>query len=289
VNKTRSRRRRIARLRRSILLLLWWIMDKGVTAEFFLDIGRRHGKPNGGTMIFLRSIWISIIVFFIALWLRSLFHARYPWTFVPSELFRNFPETLAWIGTIFAFTYLALYTRFASQFNYLAGVYNQIMATRSEIRGLAATEELRNPDNNRSVIAWQAGFIEDAEALHLATKTMFSTAIWFMLENRDIYDAYVEHTVHADKGARKLITSLKKSIGERELIRMRASRELRSGRPPTKPKPKPEPEPEKAPQHKLVQQTSHSDATNVGYPLTFACFAVGCAVGSMMGFHRSLR
>jgi hypothetical protein len=92
------------------------------------------------------------------------------------------PETLPWIGAIFAFTYLALYTRFASQFNYLAGAYNQIVAVRAQIRGTAPTEAQSDPDNNVSIQAWEAGFVEDAQELHLATKKIFSTAVWYMLD-----------------------------------------------------------------------------------------------------------
>jgi len=52
-----------------------------------------------------------------------------------------------------------------------------------------------------------------------------------MLENRAIYDEYVESTAEADKGAAKLVTSLKRAIGETELRRMNTSTELLAGNP----------------------------------------------------------
>ncbi|MCV7068324.1 hypothetical protein H7H51_26095 [Mycolicibacterium farcinogenes] len=269
---------------RALARSLWWITDNAIavlSGEFVLNIGRRCGIPNGGTMIFIRSVWVSSFAYFIALWLRTLFHAKWPWEFAPGELFHDLSETLAWLGAIFAFTYAALYTRFASQFSYLAGVYNQIMATRSEIQSVASTAELRDPDNNPNIQAWQAGFVEDAQALHLATKKMFSIAIWFMLGNPDVYDHYIATTIGADEGARKLIRSLKRAIGEKELIRMNASKELLTGNPPKRKSAT------RCPQRTATSpQTSPSNSSNVGWSLTFASFAVGCAAGTLIASRR---
>src|SRR5438046_3051938 len=62
-------------------------------------------------------------------------------------------------GVLFAGAYTAFYARFASQWSYLAGVYNQIMA--AQVRGIPT-----DPAGQNAFDAWQAGFIEDAEELH---------------------------------------------------------------------------------------------------------------------------
>ena len=99
-----------------------------VSGEKFLDWFKR---PNGGGMVFFRSLWVTFLIFWMALWLRSVFRATWPLTFVPSQLFHGLPETLPWIGAIFAFTYAALYARFSSQWTYLAGFFNQISQTQA--------------------------------------------------------------------------------------------------------------------------------------------------------------
>jgi hypothetical protein len=55
-----------------------------------------------------------------------------------------------------------VYARFASQWTYLAGVYNQIKA--AEARRDADAEKLAE---------WKQGFIADAEALHLDNNPIF--------------------------------------------------------------------------------------------------------------------
>lgn len=78
-------------------------------------------------------------------------------------------------GAFFAAAYTALYARFASQWTYVAGVYNQIMAAK--VRGIPPDAAAISALN-----AWQAGFIEDAEDLHLATKPMFAGVVLSMLD-----------------------------------------------------------------------------------------------------------
>jgi hypothetical protein len=185
-----------------------WLVDV-VSGEKFMDL---LGKPNGGTMVFLRSLWVTALVFFVALGLRSLFNAKWPWSFDGSEYVRDLPETLPWVGAIFAFTYLALYSRFSSQWSYLAGFYNQIMATQAQIEGTAPSIGQMNPNANKKIQIWKAAFIEDAQDLHLATKKMFSVAIWTMLEDPNVYDNFVGYTADGKARVKKLVKALKDAI-----------------------------------------------------------------------------
>lgn len=67
-------------------------------------------------------------------------------------------------GATFGATYAALYTRFSSQWTYLAGLYNQLMATQAH----APIDN--DPERAGIYLAWEAAFIEDADDLHLSTK-----------------------------------------------------------------------------------------------------------------------
>lgn len=82
--------------------------------------------------------------------------------------------------------YTALYARFASQWAYLANLFNQIKAS-----------EIKKVDNPSELTAWKAGFIEDCEDLHLATKPMFATLIhvWLTDEKygKDVIDAFIKY------------------------------------------------------------------------------------------------
>jgi hypothetical protein len=75
--------------------------------------------------------------------------------------------------------------RFASQFAYLAELHNQIKRAEAH----AAEAILRGPLPTLTEVTlavrlpwdvlaeWKAGFLEDAEALHLATKSLFASDI----------------------------------------------------------------------------------------------------------------
>jgi hypothetical protein len=81
--------------------------------------------------------------------------------------------------------YVALYARFASQWAYLAGLYNQINEAKLQAESLFDKGE-------KTINIWWSGFIEDAEELHLATKPMFAGVIKVLLEREGVRRAYIE-------------------------------------------------------------------------------------------------
>lgn len=96
-----------------------------------------------------------------------------------------------WIGTLFGAAYAALYARFASQWGYLADVYNQIKA--------AEARASQDDTSAAKIIAeWKAGFIEDAEHLHLATKSQFASIIIAWSKQTGVKEAYEAHTIGGD-------------------------------------------------------------------------------------------
>jgi hypothetical protein len=108
---------------------------------------------------------------------------------------------ITWIGAIFATVYALLYARFASQWTYLAGLYNQLKAAQTR------------PDADKAVIAeWRAAFFEDCDELHLLRKPMFASIVDNLVNSEDddkkkVKELFESHTPvvrHASiKSARK--------------------------------------------------------------------------------------
>src|SRR5258705_5716630 len=90
-----------------------------------------RGRTNGGTIILGCSLQVALALYVIALWLRSLFNATWPWPFDFGTLWHNGVETVPWLGVVFGAVYAALYARFSAQWSYLARFANQLMETRS--------------------------------------------------------------------------------------------------------------------------------------------------------------
>jgi len=158
------------------------------SGEFLLD-----SLPNSGEVIFIRAMFITTFVYATAIFLKECVSpGAMWWTFSGQAMANVIGETIPWIGAIFAASYAALYTRFASQWAYLASLYNQIMATQAQA---PPDDEI----SKRTFVIWKAGFIEDAEAVHLATKPMYAGVIKDWLANGQIRRAYIEHAPNGEK------------------------------------------------------------------------------------------
>jgi hypothetical protein len=129
-------------------------------------------RPIGSTVIVLRSICTSAVIYGIALSLRNLIDPSRSWVVSLAELRKQAVETGAWLGPLLGATYASFYSRFSSQWTYLAGLYNLI-------------KQLECAANNADCIAdLKAAFIEDADELHLARKPIFASTIrvWLGIE-----------------------------------------------------------------------------------------------------------
>ncbi|MCP3143874.1 hypothetical protein [Pyxidicoccus xibeiensis] len=169
-------------------------MMRFFSGEFFLN-----WMANGGTAVLLRSIWVTALVYLGAVALSEITDPKsilWDWSW---ESFRTaIHETIHWIGAIFAGAYVALYSRFSSQWTYLAGLYNQILQTQTQLQN--ATEAQKE-----NLDSWWAAFIEDSIELHLARKTMFSYIINDVLHNRaGVVTALEKGTHEARKRLEKL-------------------------------------------------------------------------------------
>jgi hypothetical protein len=147
-------------------------------------------RSNGAHVIILRSLWAAGWVYLGAIGLAEFSAPGSCLCFSGYELRKRVSETIPWFGAIFAGVYLALYARFASQWQYLAQLYNQLLHT--------ATTTAPASLNAKKWAEWRAAFIEDAYELHLACKPMFAAAVNGMLKNHEVMAAFRESTVGAD-------------------------------------------------------------------------------------------
>jgi hypothetical protein len=140
------------------------------------------GRPNGGTVIFWRTVQITVIFSAIALAARSYLVAgcaAVPCDFDWRPLFHDdHAETVPWLGAIFGAVWVALYARYSAQWSYLAGVINQMRQT-------LASRPDPSDENVQHLCLWRAGFIEDCLDLHLATKPMFGPFLQRLLEDEE--------------------------------------------------------------------------------------------------------
>jgi hypothetical protein len=151
-----------------------------VSGEWIITLSR---KCNSGGVIFLRAVWVAVLT-----WL-AYSATILPWTQAGSEILAEattVPDMLSkWLrfsaekllpmaATAFGGTYAALYARFASQWEYLAGVYNNIKQAQVNI---ALGEPDRAEQSLDRLSEWQKAFIEDAVSLHLAFKPAYASVV----------------------------------------------------------------------------------------------------------------
>lgn len=134
------------------------------SAEWLLD---RPNVSNGGTVVLLRTVWSTAVILLILLGVQNISDPHRTWQPSWHEFIAQLDPKV--VGTVLAALYAALYARFASQWTYVAGVYNQIKAT-----------ELKSGQTDREILIlsqWKAGFIEDVSDLHLLCKRMFVSTV----------------------------------------------------------------------------------------------------------------
>ena len=148
-----------------ILRVVDWLV-KAFSFEWLMAFS---GRPNGGEIVFFRSLLVSAWMFVLYIAVTHGVDPARTGVLSSSEFRAEITKSLPYFGAILAAVYLALYARFSSQWSYLAQLYNDIKASELQAPGNTASD---------SVLAqWKAGFIEDASDLHLATKRTFAPVI----------------------------------------------------------------------------------------------------------------
>ncbi len=119
---------------------------------------------NGGAVVLARSIIVAIELFAMALMLLYFtgHNAVISFRPEPSIIRGIIHKHINWLGAIWGACYLSFYSRYSSQWIYLADLYNKIMRAEAE---------------KLNVDMWWAAFVEDAWTLHLARKPMFCHCI----------------------------------------------------------------------------------------------------------------
>lgn len=163
-----------------------------VSGEWLFDSGK---IANGGVVIVTRALFSSTLLFVLLMAVAAslpldpltLLEPRAEAILRSEDFVKRFMrvsrELFQWFGAMFAALYAALYSRFASQWAYLAGLYNQIKQA-----------EARKEGDLAKLCDWKAGFLEDAEELHLATKPLFASVIVAWADDPGVETAYLRNT-----------------------------------------------------------------------------------------------
>ena len=168
-----------------------------ITGEFVFDF-----MPNGGKAVLIRTTIVTLLLYSLAIFAKSYARENAIFEFSLIQLRIEFGETIPWLGAIFGGTYAAFYSRFSSQWTYLADLYNQQMSVASTIKD----EDF----NNENFQKWQAAFIEDAVHMHLATKIGFSNVIYELLDEDGIKEVLLKQEHFGEKKYNELKARLNK-------------------------------------------------------------------------------
>lgn len=179
-----------------------------LSGEWVLD----GGRPNGGDVVVMRTLWIGVLLILFVAFLRALAELPHANTSFITCVWAKLKTSVdgAETPTILGATYAALYARFTSQWTYIANLYNQIKQAEVETAGAQGSGSVSapspaTPSDAALVIAqWKAGFIEDALAVHMATKPTIKGVIqaWFAVA--EVKAAFMAYTPDAAIKIRQL-------------------------------------------------------------------------------------
>jgi hypothetical protein len=196
-----SLQKRLLQLLGAMLRLTKWLIWL-LSGEWML-----HGQANGGHIVLVRSLWTALVIFFAAIAIEQRLDEGATWRFDARALRTALDRNIEWLGAILAVTYVGYYSRFAAQWSYLAGVYNQIMACQVQ------TPPGSDTASDRIYSVWWAAFIEDAEDVHLALKHSFAATIAHCLGDASIRKLYEQGTVQGQQRLAALEVQLSECLG----------------------------------------------------------------------------
>lgn len=140
-------------------------------------------KANGGDVVVLRSLWTAGVFSVVSMVLVAALDPERRGPITLTTIYSQFWDISGYVVVFLGASYLALYARFVSQWQYLAGLYNQIK--QAEAAG--------NADEN-AIAEWKAGYLEDAENLHLAAKNNLAPVLRAWTQNPRVEKAFSDHT-----------------------------------------------------------------------------------------------
>ena len=180
-------------------LRVWKTIVWILSCEWLLHLAKR---ANGGAVIFLCTVMMSIGLYAAVIAITQAIDPTRTLHFSLLEFRLALGSTIPWFGAIFAGIYASLLTRFASQWHYLANLFNQIMAIEARTASTATVE------TKAAIDKWKAGFLHDALELHLATKPLFVSAVrrWGLQE--PVKKHFVDTTPDGQKRYDQLMAAL---------------------------------------------------------------------------------
>lgn len=175
-----------------------------ISFEWFLS----RNKSNGGTIIFLRALAITITITLLAMllnnWINPELVSPITWINFRTQLVGLAP----WSAALFAGSYVALYTRFSAQWSYLANLYNLIKQSEIAMYGSQGTSE--NIAKQQEILKqWKAGYIEDALELHLAAKSNVAGVISAWSKDPGVKEEFCENTFSGTARWEQLMVDIK--------------------------------------------------------------------------------
>jgi hypothetical protein len=159
---------------------------------------KRCKYANGGDMIVFRSLWASVCIYLVTIGVKEWCEPSSILEFNRGALREAVSKNLPWFGAIFVGVYATLHSRYASQWTYLANVYNRIKET--DARG--------GIEDNRAMAEWKAGFLEDAEDLHLIGKPMFASLFRAWSKDGLVGEMFRTHTSNGPRRWAALLAKL---------------------------------------------------------------------------------
>jgi hypothetical protein len=171
-----------------------------------------RGRPNGGDVVVFRTLWVGSILLTALAFIKAggqMPFGACAWlvgTWQAILTMMKAPDGPVLFGAV----YLALYARFTSQWTYMANLYNQIKQAEvtmqsvapSQFPGTLTAHAAQNgpavpaSSNLQALAEWKAGFIEDALAVHMATKPTIAGVIraWYRDPAvKEAFDAYTDN------------------------------------------------------------------------------------------------
>jgi hypothetical protein len=124
----------------------------------------------------------------LVLVLRNVLDPDLSWDFSAPSLKAQLIELAPWFAAAAGAVYAALYARFSSQWSYLATLYNQIKQTEIQLLIPSVPDLMTAQDR---LAQWKAGYIEDAQDLHLHTKSNIAGIIHFWSRDSNVAEAFI--------------------------------------------------------------------------------------------------
>jgi hypothetical protein len=143
-----------------------------LSAEFLLE-----RRANSGALVLQRAMLAAILPSILVVLATHAIDPDATWTWCGFR--KRLLDTLPWLGTMFGAFYAALYSRFASQWGYASGLYNEIKCAEC------------NPETKEEALAqWKAAFVEDCDDLHLDRKPSFAAVIRLWADDARVKAAF---------------------------------------------------------------------------------------------------